>query len=293
MTDKPSIIPQKEIESRIFTIRGLQVMLDKDLAEFYEVTTGRLNEQVKRNIVRFPSDFMFQLTEVETINLVSQNAISSWGGTRKLPYVFTEQGVAAISAVLKSDKAAQISINIMRAFVNMRKFILGNAALFQRLDKIEVKQIEADQKFEQIFKALESKNPQPDTGIFFEGQVFDAYLFVSDLVKKANSSIILIDNYIDETVLTFLTKRKTNVTATIYTKPINKQFQLDLDKHNAQYPAIAIKTFADSHDRFLIIDHKELYHLGASLKDLGKKWFAFSKMDSLTADVLAKLKTKK
>lgn len=283
------VIQQSDIEKRIFTIRNVQVVLDNDLAEFYQVSTSRLNEQVKRNIHRFPPDFMFQLTEAETKILMSQNAISSWGGRRKLPHVFTEQGVAAVSAVLKSDKAAEVSINIMRAFVNMRRFISQNALLFQKLDKLEIKQLEADQKFEQIFKALESKNPEPEKGIFFDGQIFDAYVFVAGLVKKAKSSILLVDNYVDETVLTIFAKRNQNVKATIFTQNISPQLQLDLQKHNAQYAAIELKTLTGSHDRFLVIDNRELYHIGASLKDLGKKWFAFSRMDSLINELLSKL----
>ena len=178
----------------------------------------------------------------------------------------------------------------MNAFVQMRKLALNNAGLFHRLDKIEVKQLETDKKFEHIFKALESRTEQPDKGIFFEGQVFDAYVFVSDIIKKAKTNIILIDNYTDETVLIQLAKRNKGVKATIFTKTISKNLQLDITKHNAQYEKIEMQLLTDSHDRFLIIDHKELYHLGASLKDLGKKWFAFSKMDSLTNEVLAKLK---
>ena len=285
------VTQQSDIEKRIFTIRDVQVVLDKDLAHFYQVSTSRLNEQVKRNSSRFPTDFMFQLTEIEIDILVSHFAIPSkqiLGGN--LPFVFTEQGVAAVSAVLKSEKAAQVSVNIMRAFVSMRKFISQNTLLFQRLDNVELKQIATDQKFEQIFKALEKNNPVPNKGIFFEEQVFDAYVFVAELIKKAKSSLILIDNYIDETVLTLLSKRSKTVTATIYTKQINKQLQLDLAKHNQQYPLINIEIYANSHDRFLIIDQTELYHIGASLKDLGKKWFAFSKMDSLTNDILEKLK---
>lgn len=288
------VIKQQEIEKRIFYVRGNYVVLDKDLADFYEVKPIRLREQVKRNANRFPEDFMFQLTAEEVDAMVSQNAIpskQSLGGY--LPYVFTEQGVAAVSAVLKSEKAAQVSINIMRAFVQMRKFLQNNALIFQRLDKVEYKQLETDQKLEKVLQALESRTEQPNQGIFFEGQIFDAYVFVADIIKKAKTDIILIDNYVDETVLTLLAKRPKNVTAIIYTKSISKPLQLDLTKHNSQYPPIALKTFDDSHDRFLIIDQKELYHLGASLKDLGKKWFAFSKMDTLTADVLAKLKNVK
>ncbi|TAE37984.1 MAG: ORF6N domain-containing protein, partial [Sphingobacteriales bacterium] len=260
------------------------------LAHFYQVPTSRLNEQVKRNSNRFPADFMFQLSDEEADILVSQNAIPSkktLGGY--LPYVFTEQGVAAVSAVLKSEKAAEVSINIMRAFVSMRKFISHNALLFQKVDKLEIKQLETDQKFEQIFKALEKNNPPPSKGVFFENQVFDAYVFVADIIKNAKTDIMLIDNYVDETVLTLLSKRNKTVTATIYTKQINNQLQLDLAKHNQQYPTINIKTLGFTHDRFLIIDRTQLYHIGASLKDLGKKWFAFSKMDSLVKDVLSKL----
>lgn len=285
------IIKQQEIEKRIFYVRGNYVVLDKDLADFYEVKPIRLREQVKRNANRFPEDFMFQLTAEEVDAMVSHFAIpskQSLGGY--LPYVFTEQGVAAVSAVLKSEKAAQVSINIMRAFVQMRKFLQNNALIFQRLDKVEHKQLETDQKLEKVLQALESRAEQPDKGIFFEGQIFDAYVFVADIIKKVKTDIILIDNYVDETVLTLLAKRKINVVATIYTKQISKQLQLDVEKHNSQYPPVALKTLTHSHDRFLIIDQKELYHLGASLKDLGKKWFGFSKMDSLTADVLAKLK---
>jgi hypothetical protein len=294
------LIKQDNIETLIFTIRGQQVMLDYHLAHIYEVETKRLNEQVKRNNKRFPESFMFQLSIAEWENLQSQfatttelvNLQSQFATTKRrtLPYAFTEQGVSMLSAVLNSDYAINVSIQIMQAFINMRKFILNNATLFQRLDKVETKQIDTDQKLEQIFKALEAGKPKPDKGIFFEGQIFDAYIFVADLIKNANQSILVIDNYVDETVLNLLTKRAKTVNATIYTKQISKQLQQDLDKHNAQYPAITIKTLADSHDRFLIIDSKHLYHIGASLKDLGKKWFAFSQMDSLTKEVLEKLK---
>ena len=285
------IVKQQHIESKIAMLRDVQVILDKDLASFYEVKPIRLREQVKRNPNRFPPDFVFQLTENEVDSLVSQNAIpskQSLGG--HLPYVFTEQGVAAVAGVLKSEKAAEVSITIARAFVAMRKFLFQNASVFQRLDRIELKQIQTDEKFERIFKALESGQATPDMGIFFDGQVFDAYTFAVNLIKSATQSIVLIDNYIDESVLTLLSKRNIGVSASIYTKEINKALQLDLKKHNAQYPSIEIKTFANSHDRFLIIDHKELYHIGASLKDLGKKWFAFSRMDSLINELLKRIK---
>ncbi len=287
------IIKYENIESRIFTIRQVQVMLDSDLAILYQTETKFINRAVKRNPQRFPNEFMFQLTEKEYTDLKYQFGTSSeHGGRRTLPFVFSEQGVAMLSAVLNTERAITASIQIMQAFVSMRKFIFNNAALFQRLDKVETKQIEADQKFEQIFKALESKDKQPDKGIFFDGQIFDAYVFVADLVKNATKSIILIDNYIDESTLLLLTKRKMDVTAVIYTKSISAPLQVDLDKHNAQYPIIEIKIYPNSHDRFLIIDDTALYHIGASFKDLGKKWFAFSKMDDLTQMILENLKLK-
>jgi len=177
----------------------------------------------------------------------------------------------------------------MNAFVEMRKLVLGNAGLFQRLDKIEMKQLETDQKFEQVFSALESRGKTPDKGIFFEGQIFDAYVFVAGLIKKAIKNIVLVDNYLDETVLMLMAKRNNDVVATIYTRHITPQLQLDIKKHNGQYPAIEIKTIADTHDRFLLLDNNELYHIGASLKDLGKKWFAFSRMDDFAPEILNRI----
>jgi hypothetical protein len=278
------------IENKIYSIRGVQIMLDKDLASFYGVKPIRLREQVKRNPNRFPLDFVFQLDESEVEYMVSHFAIpsrQSLGGA--LPLAFTEQGVAAVSGVLKSEKADEVSVALARAFVAMRKFLLYNASVFQRLDQVELKQLKTDEKLEQIFKALEAGQPKPDKGIFFEGQIFDAYVFVADLIKKAKTDIILIDNYVDESVLYLLVKRPKNVNATIYTKSISKQLLQDLKKHNSQYPEINIQEFKGSHDRFLIIDQKELYHIGSSLKDLGKKWFAFSRMDSFVNEVLQKL----
>jgi len=282
MTDK-LIIAQKEIENRIYTIRGQQVMFDSDLAGIYQVETKVFNQAVKRNAERFPENFRFQLTqdEFDVINLRSQFVTSSlnYGGRRYLPYAFTEQGIAMLSAILRSEVAVKVSIEIMNIFVEMRRMLISNAALFHRLDKIEIKQLETDQKFEEIFKALESDKLHSEKGVFYNGQVFDAYAFVSDIIRSAKSSIILLDNYVDDTVLTLLGKRNANVTATIYTKNISNQLRLDVQRYNSQYPPIEIEVFTDAHDRFLIIDDTELYHIGASLKDLGKKWFAFSRMD--------------
>jgi len=289
-----SIINEESINSKIYSIRGFQVMLDRDLAELYAVKPIRLREQVKRNIDRFPNDFMFQLDDSEVDFMVSQNAIPSkqhLGGS--LPYVFTEQGVASISGVLTNKIAIEINIKIMRAFVQMRKFIFQNATIFHRLESIETKhlehKLESDKKFELHFTALENKELKPKQGIFYDEQIYDAYLFVSELIKNAKVSIVLIDNYCDESVLTLLSKRGIHVDAKIYTKNITKQLQLDLKKHNEQYPKIELKKFDSSHDRFLIIDGDTVYHIGASLKDLGKKWFAFSKFEMDALDILLKL----
>nr|WP_299034998.1 ORF6N domain-containing protein [uncultured Tenacibaculum sp.] len=281
-----------DVETRIFNFRGLQVMIDRDLAELYQVETKRLNEQVKRNINRFPNEFRFQLNNDELNELVANcDRFEKLKHSSSTPYVFTEQGVAMLSAVLRSDIAIKVSIQIIKAFVQMRSQINNNQLLISRVDKMEQKQLKTDQQLEKIFKALESKKPQKDKGVFFEGQVFDAYAFVAELIRDAKKSIRLIDNYIDETVLTLLSKRKDGVNCAIYSKNISKQLKLDLKKHNEQYPNITFYEFKEAHDRFLIVDDVELYHIGASLKDLGKKWFAFSKMNTETVTVLDKLKS--
>lgn len=291
------------IQSRIFTFRDVQVMVDRDLAELYNVETKVLNQAVKRNINRFPEMFRFQLTEVEMKLLRSQIVTDSneeylrsqsvtsnkHGGRRYLPYVFTEQGVAMLSAVLRSDTAVKVSIQIMQAFVEMKRFIAINAGIFQRLDKIEQKQIIADKNFDEIFKALENKNLPPNQHIFFDGQIFDAYTLIADIIRSAKKSIILIDNYIDDSVLKQLAKRKKDVSARIYTKTISKILKQDLNKHNEQYPKIELKKLSTAHDSFMIIDHKTIYHFGASLKDAGKKWFACSKLTMDANDILEKL----
>jgi len=301
MSKDNKIAPFINIQNYIFTIRGMEVMLDSDLAEMYGIENKRLNEQVKRNIDRFPDRFRFQLTNEERAELVancdrfdkslrSQNATLNNRGqhSKYLPYAFTEQGISMLSAVLRSETAVKVSIRIIDAFVEMRKFITANANIFQRLDKVDLKQLETDQKIEQIFKAIEDKSITSKQGIFFDGQIFDAYTLACDIIKQATKSIILIDNYIDETVLTLLSKRNKNVVASIYTKP-SKQIKLDIDKHNKQYPPIQIKSLTKTHDRFIILDQKVVYHLGASLKDLGKKWFAFSKMEMDAKEILKRL----
>ena len=290
---------ENKVESLIQVIRGQQVMLDRDLAELYGVETRRLNEQVKRNIERFPEDFMFQLPPNEFDNLKSQFATSSWGGVRKLPYAFTEQGVAMLSGVLKSPTAVEANIRIMRAFVSMRHFMVNNVAFFQRLETIEFNQLESnkvqakilahqevqDHRIDEIFRRLDEGMYKPKQGIFFDNQIYDAFSFVSELIKSAKQRIILIDNYVDESVLTLLDKRGENVSACIYTQQINRQLRLDIERHNSQYPPIEVTLFRRSHDRFLCIDDI-VYHVGASIKDLGKKWFAFSKMEDFNPEEL-------
>ncbi len=304
--NRADIVPATNITSMIYTIRGVQVMLDSDLAAVYGVETKALNRAVKRNIDRFPESFRFQLTAEEFDNLRCQIGTSSaaevlrsqiatssgHGGRRYLPYVFTEQGISMLSAVLRSETAVKVSIKIINAFVEMRRFIQHNANIFARLDSVERRQIAFEsatgKKFEKLFQALEAGEPSRQ-GIFYDGQIYDAYTFVCDLVRKAKKSLLLIDNYVDDSVLTLLSKRKTGVDAVIYTKTISKQLALDLKKHNQQYPPINIERFNDAHDRFLILDSKDIYHFGASLKDLGKKWFAFSRFETGAVDMLKKL----
>ncbi|HQP70786.1 MAG TPA: ORF6N domain-containing protein [Clostridiales bacterium] len=291
----------------MYSIRGYQVMLDSDLAKLYGVETKVLNQAVKRNVERFPENYRFQLSGIEKDELVTDcdrlnkanNSLRSQIVTlenlrgkhsKYLPYVFTEQGVAMLAGVLKSEAAIRISIKIIDAFIEMRKFIQTNGQIFQRIDRVELKLLENDQKFEKVFDALESKDRIPDQGIFFEGQVFDAYNFVSDLFRKAEKSIVIVDNYVDDTVLVHLTKVKKGIQVNIVTKSISDQFMLDINKFEDQYFPIEVKVSKDIHDRFIIIDDEVLYHLGASLKDLGRKLFGFTKMDKSGLRLLEKIK---
>ena len=288
------MINENNIKDKIHTIRNQQVMLDRDLAELYGVETKVLNQAVKRNEARFPNDFMFQLSKEEFQNWRSQFVTSNSDkmGLRRPPYAFTEQGVSMLSAVLKSDIAIDISVKIIRAFFEMRKIINSDNALFYKIDFLEKRQIsyelKIDTKINQILNALEDKTLKPKQGIFYDGQIFDAYVFINDLLKLATNEIILIDNYIDETVFTLFSKYP-NIKIKIYTKTISKQLKLDFQKYQTQYQNIELKEFKNSHDRFLIIDKKEIYHIGASLKDLGKKWFAFSKFGIENLKILEKI----
>lgn len=291
VTKCDQLVVVDNIESLIKVIRGQQVMLDKDLATLYGVETRVLNQTVKRNIERFPDDFRFELSREECLR--SQIVISNGrGGNRYSTYAFTEQGVAMLSSVLRSQTAIEVNIQIMRAFVSMRHFMVNNASVFSRLETMEYHQLEmqqhlqeSDKRIDEVFRRLDEGNAKPKQGVFYNGQIYDAYTFVSDLIKSAKKRIILIDNYVDETVLTLLDKRENGVSATIYTQQISRHFQLDIDRHNAQYASIDVETFRLSHDRFLCIDD-DVYHIGASIKDLGKKWFGFSKMEILTPDEL-------
>ncbi|MDP7004742.1 MAG: ORF6N domain-containing protein [Phycisphaerales bacterium] len=290
----PAAINEETLQAKIYTLRGMQVMLDKDLAELYGVKPRRLREQVKRNLKRFPDDFMFQITPNELKIMVSQNATPSLlhlGGA--LPFVFTEQGVAGISGIIKSERAIEVHIAIMRTFVEMRRYLLEHGGMVQRLDTIEKRQIrhecKSEAQFETLFDAMENKNLGHTQGIFFEGQTFDAYVFINDVFRQAKKSIVLIDNYVDDSVLTQLSKRNDGVLATILTRCISKQLKQDVEKHNSQYQPIAIREFNHSHDRFLVLDDEIVYHIGASLKDLGKKWFAFSKMHKDALSILERI----
>lgn len=286
-------LTQQQLENQIFSVSGKQVMLDFHLAALYAVETKRLNEQVKRNLNRFPVSFRFQLNEAEWESLQSQLAttaasqdLRSQNATAKrrtLPYVFTEQGIAMLSAVLNSDTAVRVSIQIIEAFVHMRQVLGANTLVLQRLATLERRQVETDQQFEKVFKALEG-NTIPNQGVFYEGQVFDAYELASRIIRSAKKTIVLIDKYLDETTLTQLSKKAKDVQVLLLTQPLSKQLTLDLQKVNAQYGGFVAKPFNQSHDRFLIIDGHEVYHLGASLKDLGKKWFAFSKLEAKSVD---------
>jgi len=289
------LIISKDIKNKIYTIRATQVMLDNDLANLYCVETKVLNQAVKRNIDRFPKEFMFQLKENEYNILRSQIVTLEKGrGKHKkyMPYVFTEQGVAMLSSVLRSDIAIKVSIAIIKAFVSMRRFIFNNAGIFQRLDNVEIKQINTNKDIKKIYDIIDSKKITPKQGIFYNGQIFDAYKFIIDIIKTSKKSIILIDNYIDESILTLLSKKNKNVNIIIYTENINSKLKLDMEKFNKQYKSLNIIKFTKAHDRFLIIDNKDIYHFGASLKDLGKKWFAFSKFDKKYLEILSKLKEK-
>lgn len=285
-----------EIQKIIYSFRGKQVMIDSDLAKLYQVETKVFNQAVKRNINRFPENFRFQLTENEYDNLKSQivtsSNISNHGGRRYLPYVFTEQGIAMLSAILKSDIAVEISICIMNAFIEMRKFLLSNYELFSRIDKIEFKQLETDKKIEKIFNYIASNTIEEKQKVFFNGQIYDAFSFIIDLIKRATKKIILIDNYVDIETLNIMCKKNNGVHIVIIGSRKGNLTNIDIKKFNSQYPNLTYKLNNDFHDRFIILDDNEVYHIGASIKDAGKKSFGITKIEDeyIIENIIDKIK---
>ena len=281
-------ISNEEIKNLIYTIRGKQVMLDSDVAMLYNYETKKVNQAVKRNIDRFPERFCFQLTEKELEIMWSQIVTTSklednkYRSKKYLPYVFTEQGIAMLSGILKSEIAVQISIKIMDAFVEMRKFISINNSLFEKVinieNKMDKKFIENDKKFNIIFDQLQLEENIKQR-VFFEGQIYDAYSVIIDIIKKANKSILIIDNYVDDSILKMLTKKKSSVEVAILTSNKSNIQNIDIQKFNKEYPILKIAKTNKFHDRFIVIDSREMYHLGASIKDLGKKCFGINKIE--------------
>ncbi len=275
-----------DIKKLIYTIRGKQVMLDSDVAMLYQYETKNINKAVKRNLDRFPEDFCFQLTELEFQNLRFQfgtlnKKVNNGDVTRKyLPYVFTEQGISMLSGVLKNEIAVKVSVNIMRAFVEMRKFLMINGQIFERLTNMEYKLLEHDKKFDEVFNQLQLEDNIKQR-IFFEGQIWDGYSIIVDIIKKANNKILIIDNYVDDSVLKMLAKKKNNVEVVILTSDKSNIENLDVKKFNKEYPVLKVAKTNKFHDRFIVIDNKEMYHLGASIKDLGKKCFAINKIEDM------------
>jgi hypothetical protein len=286
-------IQKHNIEPRIFTIRGVQVMLDRDLAELFGTSTKRVNEIVKRNSLRFPPKYIIKLNESEKNELVANcDHLRSLKFSYKLPTCFSEFGVAMLATLLKSDIAIEMSIHIINSFVQYRNNSNQIKSLISQISEIQNELITTNQRVDEVFSFMKIPDVKK-TGVFFNDQVFDAYIFSCELIQKAKKSIVLIDNYIDETTLLQLSKRQSTAVALIYTEKITPQLKLDLQKHNSQYPSIDVSTLKKVHDRFIIIDDTELYHLGASLKDLGKKWFAFSRIDSILPEIISKLHDKK
>ena len=282
-------LSNEDIKKLIYTIRDKQVMLDSDVAMLYHYETKNVNKAVKRNIDRFPEEFCFQLTENEFQTLRFQIGTSKQnleindefrGGRRYLPYAFTEQGIAMLAGILKSDIAVKVSINIIKSFIEMRKFISLNGQIFERLTNMEYKLLEYDKKFDEVFNQLQLEDNIKQR-IFFDGQIYDAYSIIVDIIKKANNKILIIDNYIDDSVLKMLTKKKSNTEVVILTSDKSKIDNLDIKKFNKEYPILKVAKTNKFHDRFIIIDNKEMYHLGASIKDLGKKCFAINRIEDM------------
>ncbi|KLE11613.1 fic family toxin-antitoxin system [Aliarcobacter butzleri L355] len=282
------IINENSIKDKIYTIRDKQVILDRDLAQIYGVETKHINQAVRNNQDKFMEDFYFELTDIEFEDLRSKILTANFSKVRIKPKVFTEQGIYMLATILKSKVASQVTVYIIKTFANMRKLISQNISMLERFERIENRLTIHDENFNKLFSALDDKTLKPSEGIFYDGQIYDSYSFINDLLKLAKSEVILIDNYIDDTVFTLFSKYP-NISFIIYTNNISKQLKLDFEKYSKQYKNITLKTFKDCHDRFLILDKKEIYHLGASLKDLGKKWFAFSKMNLKINEIINRL----
>ena len=288
------------IQNLIYVIRGKQVMLDSDLAQLYQIETRILNQSVKRNIKRFPNHYRFQVTHKEYEDLKSQIVISSMvegnhGGRRKLPFVFTEQGIAMLSSVLKSDVAIQINMRIMDTFVDIRKYMANNALLYEKVNNIELKQMEfqniTNERFDRVFRYIED-HAEDERKIFFDGQIYDAFSLIVSLIQKAQKKIILIDGYVDVTTLNLLAKKNSGVDVKIYTYANSKLTHTDIVNFNSQYPTLSVKKTQVFHDRFLVIDENTVYHIGASIKDAGKKCFGISLWQdpNMVTDLLNRLK---
>ena len=271
-----------DIKKLIYTIRGKQVMMDSDVANIYHCETKYVNRVVKRNIERFPEEFYFQLNEnkfeVLRCQFVTLNENGRGQHRKYLPYVFTEQGIAMLSALLKSDVAVSVSVNIMKAFIEMRKFLMLNGQVFERLTSVEHKLLEYDKKFDEVFNQLQLEENIKQR-IFFDGQIYDAYSIIIDIIKKANKKILIIDNYIDDSILKMLTKKKNNVEVVILTSNKSNIQNIDIQKFNKEYPILKIAKTNKFHDRFIVLDNEEMYHLGASIKDLGRKCFGINKIE--------------
>ena len=280
----------EDIKNLIYTIRGKQVMMDSDVANIYHCETKYVNRVVKRNIERFPEEFCFKLNENEfevlRCQFVTLNENGRGQHRKYLPYVFTEQGIAMLSALLKSDVAVSVSVNIMKAFIEMRKFLMLNGQVFERLTSVEHKLLEHDKKFDEVFNQLQFEENIKQR-IFFQGQIYDAYSLIVDIIKKANKKIIIIDNYIDDSVLKMLTKKKNNVEVVILTSDKSNIQNIDIQKFNKEYPILKIAKTNKFHDRFIVLDNEEMYHLGASIKDLGKKCFGINKIED--KEIIAKI----
>ncbi len=273
-------VDNPDIQSRIFTLRDQQVMLDRDLAQLYGVETKALNQAVKRNPTRFPTRFRFQLNRKEFEELVTFcDRFRSLKHSAASPYAFTEQGVAMLSAVLKSETAVAVSLGIMDAFVRMRRFLQVNGDVFKEIERMKARQLKADGRIDELFALMDRRTSENVQGVFFQGQIFDAYAKVESFIRQAKKSLVLIDNYIDLPVLERLAAKKKSVRVTVWTSPRTKLTKEDISRFNAQYPNLTVRFTTEAHDRFLIVDDSILYHVGASLKDLGKKCFAFDILD--------------